>query len=759
MLCLLVWESSSAWAQFPPVTNTSPGGITGQQQPFFQPDSNLTDSSRLALQEAVKPDTRWLNPERLFMHLPHEDSAAYELDVLLNWDEKDTLDGFVQTLGLIGKPYQRFQYGFSDRFFDNNQWHNPIMGRYNAYAFDPEHQIRYYDTHTPYVNIDYLQGRRQTQLLGITASQNISPFLNITAYYKRRRTLGIYRSHETDHRSLYLSGNYHTPDRRYAAFTNVVYNELGDNINGGILLSNPIESPPTFNKIETPVIEDAQRFIMTRSLYLDQHFRLFGWKDTVETPHKLNLRLQTSVEGTYQRFVDRSVSASQLESHFIPVYPTLNRDSTFLLEGYIANRSEVKGSGSYRFQQPGFVLGLQGKVGYRRIGFRKDGNDLFQNAVVQEVSQQLELPKAGIRQTFRVSRVISNIFGPETMLEGGLHVVPRLFVDSLPRIDSVYRVKISKTTSKKKSQRPAPVLIQSPSIDSLAPSDSLLREQLLKPRKEKKVVELDTTRSLAYQVLPRPAAPVGIHIFAKREDRNPTIFQRYFQARPVNTFQANTALENYNFLHARASIHYTGRKRVYKRDTTHANQIGLKVFFSRAGRMIFYDTAMQVLQAPRGDGLTWTGAEVSARLRFWRSFYWDSRVTFQQSSSPSDPELSRYANHIPEIYGRTSIYLDKSNISIAKRLKTGIDLHFFSSYIGQTVDPLTGEFFPTTYQIDEYVRADAYFAVQIVKPLIYLKIMHINEALFPGRPGYYTTPFYPELERTFVLGVNWTFFD
>ena len=86
-----------------------------------------------------------------------------------------------------------------------------------------------------------------------------------------------------------------------------------------------------------------------------------------------------------------------------------------------------------------------------------------------------------------------------------------------------------------------------------------------------------------------------------------------------------------------------------------------------------------------------------------------------------------------------------------------MDITYFSNYSGFAPDVISEEFFPTLYQVPSYAMANAYFSTQIKQAYIFFKMSHVNEGIL--QDGYYTTPFYPMLERTFSLGISWAFFD
>ncbi len=92
-------------------------------------------------------------------------------------------------------------------------------------------------------------------------------------------------------------------------------------------------------------------------------------------------------------------------------------------------------------------------------------------------------------------------------------------------------------------------------------------------------------------------------------------------------------------------------------------------------------------------------------------------------------------------------------------MKIGMELVYNTRFPGQTLDPISGEFFPTPYLVPAYPRANAFFVLHPPRShtFVWFRYQHVNE-FFPYQ-GYFTTPSYPMIERTFSFGVSWTFFD
>ncbi|MEL6846700.1 MAG: hypothetical protein AAFP02_26140, partial [Bacteroidota bacterium] len=174
ILCLLVALTFPLHAQFPQGGGNNslgglPGGLGGltggggQTASLDQPDSLKGPQ--------IKPDIKLVDRHKIFVHLPHDlRRPGFDVGRIMYFDELEAADGYVQHLGLIGKPYEVWYHGFSERFRERPFWFNPLMGRYNRYMLDPEHQVQYFDTKTPYSNIQYAQGPTTIQNVKVTIS-------------------------------------------------------------------------------------------------------------------------------------------------------------------------------------------------------------------------------------------------------------------------------------------------------------------------------------------------------------------------------------------------------------------------------------------------------------------------------------------------------------------------------------------------------------------------------------------------------------
>jgi hypothetical protein len=240
-------------------------------------------------------------------------------------------------------------------------------------------------------------------------------------------------------------------------------------------------------------------------------------------------------------------------------------------------------------------------------------------------------------------------------------------------------------------------------------------------------------------------------------DKNPSVFQAYYPSTDYLNMQGNSALRNSQILHFRAGIAWEGNRPLVLGDTVFSNKLGLTAFFSRAGRMVYYSRQFEVLQADAGESLNWLGVELNGRIRFLQKFYAEGNARYQFGSTSSTTDLAYYASHLPKFHSTVSLYYDNRNVSFAGSFRLGMDLHFFTKHRGMAMDAFSGEFFPTDYTVKAYPRLDLYAMTKIKSAYLWLRLIHSNEFLLAR--GYYETPFYPALERTFTFGVNWSVYD
>ena len=699
-----------------PSFQTSPSGVIGPTG-----DTLALDSAAAPDQSKIKPDARRIRPQLLFRSQPFESQVSFDIANLPYWDRTDTITAFVQHLGTILKPYQAFRDGLEESLLDMPFWRNPVTGRYNRYFYHPAYEVPYFDTRTPFVNVHYSQLPNQSNLIEVTVSRNINPQWNATAFYRRHRFVGEYRNSVSDQTVLVLSAYYRSVNRRYHVFANAGYNDASDQLNGGTPRTLTSQYPivdgvvnevgtiyldpiSTFYKDVGPtMIGDGQAKHFRRTAFAEQYYRLIGFGDSVKSPHRLVLRHSADYSFQYRRFISANgVSQSILASNLVAVMPTLAVFGDNIAESYASADYGTGGEASYDLQGP-LNLHLEAGIDTRRLEVTNEDQNFRMTAVQQRAAASLVWK--GVEFRGKAFQQLSNRFSPERSLSLGASISP------LPA-------------------QPRYVVMQK--------GDTALVPDSVEPPRDRK-----------------PLTVFGNYDFF---DRNPSVWQRYLTGREgVSSYAPNESLVNQKISHLRAGIRWDFPVRVRGEDTLQAHQAEAALFLSGADRAIYYDSLLAPLQAPAGAGYTWAGIELRYRLRFWKKFHWESRVVAQRGTTSATDALRLHAQHLPTVYGKSSLFYDNRNLKIAAIFRVGIDVFFQTDFTGQAFDPLSGEFFPSFYRAPGFARVDGYWAMKLSKTFIYIKMSHLNEG-FPF-PGYYTTPLYPMQGRTLALGVHWNFFD
>lgn len=704
-------------------------GIPGQSQTFSLLDSTGTDS--ITEEINIPPEWYYVDRNELFQHKNHLISPNFNVALLPVWDETELTDGFVTSLGQIGKPYRVLHHGFSEDIWDRGLWKNPVTGHYNRYVLDATHAPFYLDTHTPYINIRFAQAARQTDWAEVTISRNISPRWNALFFLQRRRSVGTYLHHETDHQNFFLSTQYRSQNDRYHLFLTGSFNEMSDQINGGLYLGPDSvyqiqdgflqQNDSLLDQVYSRSKEEARLLLngnegktFLRSIALDQYYHLIGKPDSASV-HRLTLRVGAHYEMSRYRYDDPSISNS--DSSFlllqpVPVYPSGNPDTSAVKLSWRTDETLLRGEASYTFNGP-FRLHVDGGYTYTRLVWNQDTSKVEQDILEQRLRGQISIPR--ISAEIELKQRVSSLYELENRLSLRGRFEP---------------------LGARPMYRPGKKMLQ----DSI-PQDSVLQEP-------DNIADVEVPSQSPLQL------DLSYDIFSL----NPNIIQTHLERTSTYGFTAQS-LDNYNVFHTSASITYTPPARITPKDTLLPNYAGAEVFFSRKGKPIYYTDNMEVMQAPDGTNINWVGASFRYRWHLFDKFYTSGRFTVQEGSSSASAEdvLSRYAERAPLFYGKASVFYDNRSLSIAKIMRIGLDVSWQTSFTGFAMDVPTREFFPTNYEIPAYIKADAYFSLHIKRTYVFFKYTHINEGVFA--PAYFTTALYPMLERTLSFGVNWTFYD
>ncbi|MEM7040652.1 MAG: putative porin, partial [Bacteroidota bacterium] len=359
-------------------------GSDDEEDEEVESDSTVTDSVKKD-EKVVAERTVWLDPELLVDGHQHRKLSAYSLEEVMYPDLHLRLDGFSHHLGQISKPYRRYLYGAESSFFQTGLFLNPITGNENVFMIDPEKNVRYFDTRTPYVNAYYGQGKADLAQLRVDISQNVHPLVNVSLMYYRRQSDGVYGEFATDQNNLGITSNFHTLDDRYHAFFNFLYQQHNDQLNGGV--GQFFDYEELFDKGSQPLaLSGADLKREQRSLYFRHIFRIN--KDTVDKAHRLQLYNSVRTDGFFNQYGDTVIDADvNLVEH--PVLPTYDGTSDFLFEKFRTGSFKVDAGLSHRYRKPTFQLGNRVEVAQEFRTYNKNFRDYTQNSFTPSVKGDL----------------------------------------------------------------------------------------------------------------------------------------------------------------------------------------------------------------------------------------------------------------------------------------------------------------------------------------------------------------------------------
>jgi len=705
------------FAQIPPLNQDTReyGNQLGLQN---QLDSLQNDSSLEEIE--IKPDVRLVNPENMYRHREYIIPLVSDFANTHYWDELDQVEGFVYSLGQIGKPYEAFRYGIGERYDpDLPYWRNPIFERYNVYVFNNIGQVPYYDTKTPYVNAKYAQASRQMQRVDVTVSRNIIDRWNMSFLYQGRQSQGAYLQFNTNHISLFASTYFSTRNEKYHLYSNGSYNEMNDDLFGGVVrstssfasgdVSEVLEDDSNslndfFDKDEENLVSgDGNRKKIVRQFAVDQYYHLIKGPDSLPGPHTLTLRGLLRGEWANHNFEDNQLSTSKLETHAIPVYPTRDTSTTSIQEIFKSRQFNALGGLSYTLDAK-LDIHTEGYISYSSIQLDQD---TLQSITLNrfEIFGKAKLGLKWGEASFSIHQRATNLYNPQNRFNAEITFFPLSY-----------------------QYKDGSVALEN---------------------------EEDVAEDSA--MIYRMNSPLILTMQYRRWGQNPSLFQSHYQPSTGNVYQPNPNLNNQQFNRLVGRAQWQEQALIRKGDTLLPSYYFAEVFATRASRMIYYDREMNVRQAGDDTPLSWFGLRVGGRTRLLDKFYLESELTWQRGTTDAIDDFSLYAENLPQLWGKTSFYYDNRDLSFAAILRIGVEVYYFTNYWGFTMDMTSQEFFPTNYRVSGYPRADAFFATKVKGADIFFKFSHWNEGLL--REGYYTTPFYPMLESTFSLGINWSFYN
>ncbi|HEY8401365.1 MAG TPA: putative porin [Cytophagaceae bacterium] len=176
--------------------------------------------------------------------------------------------------------------------------------------------------------------------------------------------------------------------------------------------------------------------------------------------------------------------------------------------------------------------------------------------------------------------------------------------------------------------------------------------------------------------------------------------------------------------------------------------IGPFVNLANIQNYIYYDAS--AIPQQTNEAIQYISAGSSLIYRY-KSLNFENIVRF---SSVSGPDVLR----VPPVFNHFRFYIQNKILKNALHAQLGLDLYYRSTYFANNYMPVTQQFYlNNTFETQQYLLGDLFLNMEVKSALIFLRLSHFNEGLLER--GYFVTPYYPGLMRTFEFGITWRFYD
>jgi hypothetical protein len=198
-------------------------------------------------------------------------------------------------------------------------------------------------------------------------------------------------------------------------------------------------------------------------------------------------------------------------------------------------------------------------------------------------------------------------------------------------------------------------------------------------------------------------------------------------------------------------------------EATYAGKLGDRQFVRLTGhynhikRHIYFDERAVPVQLNRNQQLY--GAELQHHIRFG-SIHFENFVAY---TNTDNADVIR----IPEWLFDSKLYFQGAIFSRALIGQFGVQVYTPSAYRADAYMPATQQFhlqpipnnvnFQDGFFIRPYPVTEVFITADIKSLNVFLKMSNIAQGL--TAPGYFVTPYYPGMQRSFVFGIRWMFFD
>jgi len=279
VLCLLLCSTAANAQMNPPPLNT---GFTGTPRDTNANKSNTNEWHN----ETANISYKYLNSD--IDHTP--DTSLH------TFHRRPFSQPWYRDLGNLGSPTQNLLFTPEQRVGPTLGYHVFDIYRYNTDS------LKYYNTTKPYSNFTYQLGSKLEQMAYVQVTQNIKPYWNVAAEYRKTSSPGFYKMQQNNHDNADLTTHYTGKKKHYELYGGLVYNKEQHEENGGLTDMSLLDSSQYGDRQLLDVNFQNSGYSSTRSPVTNhqrdfgvllQHSYTFGRSDTTynEDSTKYTFRL------------------------------------------------------------------------------------------------------------------------------------------------------------------------------------------------------------------------------------------------------------------------------------------------------------------------------------------------------------------------------------------------------------------------------------------------------------------------------------
>ncbi len=170
--------------------------------------------------------------------------------------------------------------------------------------------------------------------------------------------------------------------------------------------------------------------------------------------------------------------------------------------------------------------------------------------------------------------------------------------------------------------------------------------------------------------------------------------------------------------------------------------------YTNISRIVVYGTDAQPVQISENQKLLEARFENHLRLG---GFHLENFIHYTNTDNAS-------AIRIPELLINSKLYYQGHIFKQALYGQIGVELNMPTAYQPDAWMPVTQQFYlQNVLTTKNYPVFDVFLNADIKTVNVFVKMAHVNYGIW--EPGYFETPGYPGLRRSFTFGLKWMFFD